>query len=67
MPSSYTTIQGDMWDLIAYRQLGSELYMDDLIDANKKYREIVVFPAGITLTIPDVVTPTAVLLPPWKR
>ena len=67
MPSTYTTVQGDMWDMIAYRQLGSEMYMGDLIEANKKYREIVVFPAGIPLTIPDVVAPVSTSLPPWKR
>jgi phage tail protein X len=67
MPKTYTTVQGDMWDLIAYQQMGNEMYMGALIDANKKYREIVVFPAGVPLTIPDVATPTSVNLPPWKR
>jgi hypothetical protein len=65
--TTYTTIQGDMWDLIAYNQLGDELYMDDLIAANIDYRETVVFEAGIELTIPTVSTAVGSSLPPWKQ
>lgn len=67
MLSSYVTKQGDMWDLIAYQQLGNELYTHQLIAANIKYREVVVFPAGVKLTIPTVSTPVGSKLPPWKR
>ena len=67
MPNIYTTKQGDMWDLIAYNELGNELYMHYLIAANIKYREIVTFPAGITLTIPTISTPVGSSLPPWKQ
>ncbi len=28
---TYTTVQGDMWDSIAYRQLGSTDYTDKLL------------------------------------
>jgi phage tail protein X len=67
MTSNYTTTQGDTWDLIAYKKMGSEFYMSDLIDANPSYAEIVIFSAGIVLTIPDVSEPVADYLPPWKR
>ncbi|MBP2654255.1 MAG: phage tail protein [Firmicutes bacterium] len=67
MSSTYKTKQGDMWDWIAYSQLGDELYMDDLIAENIKYREVVVFPAGVTLTIPTISTPVGSSLPPWKQ
>lgn len=64
---SYTTVQGDTWDLIAYRQLGSERYTALLLEANTPYIHTVVFSAGIQLTIPDVSTPLPESLPPWKR
>lgn len=67
MAKEYVTIQGDMWDGIAKKTLGSEYLMSELIDANPKYREIVVFPANVRLTIPDVETQTPLNLPPWKR
>lgn len=67
MPNIYTTIQGDMWDLIAYKQLGNELYMNFLMAANIKYREVVVFPAGVQLTIPTISIPVGSLLPPWMQ
>jgi phage tail protein X len=67
MPKEYITIQGDMWDGIAKKTLGSEYYMSELIDANPDYRETVIFPAGVRLTIPEVSTPVPELLPPWKR
>jgi len=56
-----------MWDSIAKKTLGSEYYMSGLIDANLEHRETVIFPANITLTIPDIATPVPNNLPPWKK
>jgi len=67
MPNIYTTTQGDMWDSIAYRQMGNEKYMHFLIEENSQYNQIVVFPANIKLTIPDVPVSVSTNLPPWKR
>ncbi len=68
MPKQYTTILGDTWDLIAFKTLGDEMHTHSLIESNLKYRNIVVFSAGVTLTIPDVkTTTTASGLPPWKQ
>ncbi len=67
MPNTYMTIQGDMWDMIAYKQMGSEMYMNTLMASNIKYREVVIFPAGVALTIPTVATPVSSLLPPWMQ
>ena len=67
MANTYTTIQGDTWDGIAYKALGSEYYMTNLIEDNPDHRERVIFPAGIALTIPEIATPTTKNLPPWKR
>lgn len=65
MPNTYTTVQGDMWDLIAYKQMGSEMYMHHLMSVNLRYREVTVFPAGVILTIPTISTPVGSKLPPW--
>lgn len=68
MPKQYTTITGDQWDIVALKTLGNELYKTDIMKANLKYRGIVIFPAGITLAIPEVETEIfSESLPPWKR
>jgi len=67
MTNTYTTISGDMWDKIAYEKMGSVLYTDKLMKANIKYAALVVFPAGIVLTIPAVEDKVNMELPPWKR
>lgn len=68
MVKTYRTVQGDMWDSIAYAQLGSTSHTDKLINANLQYRDYYIFPAGITLVLPEVEEAAAVSsLPPWKR
>lgn len=65
---TYTTVQGDMWDSIAYAQLGDCSHTDKLINANAEHRETYIFPAGVVLTIPDVDTTTdSGTLPPWRE
>lgn len=65
---TYQTIQGDTWDLIAYKELGSTDYTDRLIRTNLEYRELLFFPAGVTLRLPEITEPAAGSnLPPWKR
>lgn len=64
---TYTTTQGDMWDSIAFQQMGSVDYTDQLMNANQQYREYYTFPAGIVLTIPDAVESVSSSLPPWKQ
>ena len=41
--TSYTTIQGDMWDLIAYKVYGNERYINLLLEANQKLRNTAIF------------------------
>jgi len=64
---TYTTISGDMWDKIAFEQMGSVLQTDKMIKANAQYAATFVFPAGVVLTIPEVEDETDMELPPWKR
>lgn len=51
---TYTTIQGDTWDGIAYKLYSDEGYMKQLIEANLDYADILIFPAGIELSCPDL-------------
>lgn len=64
---TYTTKGGDMWDSIAYSQMGSTSYTDRLINANLQHRETYLFQSGVVLAIPEIPTEINSLLPPWKR
>lgn len=66
--TKYTTIQGDTWDLIALKMLGSEKYKTILIENNLQYKDIVIFSAEIVLNIPEVeIEKVTTDLPPWKK
>lgn len=69
MPKSYTTQQGDKWDLIAWQQMGETRLMSQLMAANTEHLGYYIFPAGIELTIPDIDTEQAAFssLPPWRQ
>ena len=70
MNRTYTTVQGDMWDSIAYSQLGSVAHTDLLMRQNIQYHDIYIFPACIVLNLPDVdatTDSTVDALPPWKQ
>lgn len=65
---TYTTVHGDMWDLIAHNQLGSTSHTEALMNANLEHIGIHIFPAGIVLTLPAVTDNEKVsALPPWKQ
>ena len=68
MSDTYTTRQGDTWDLISFRLSGSVEQTVALMQANPKYSNIFVFSAGIVLDVPDfeaIVDQST--LPPWRR
>jgi phage tail protein X len=64
---TYTTISGDTWDIIAWKTLGSEMYVHQLIDANLSYSQQYIFNAGVSLSIPLLIKSATVNLPPWRR
>jgi phage tail protein X len=67
MARTYTTIQGDTWDLIAYKTLGAEHYMKEFIEANPQYIHVFSFSAGVVLTIPEITEEEdESLLPVWR-
>lgn len=65
--ATYTTKQGDMWDAIAYTQLGSVSYTDKLMNLNQQYREYYTFPAGVVLHLPEISSDLVSTMPPWKQ
>lgn len=67
MRKTYTTTQGDMWDLIAKRLYNDEASLNVLLEANQQYADIVVFQAGIMLEVPAYIAPVTSMLPPWRR
>ena len=66
MLKTYRTRAGDMFDLIAYQQLGSCRHVEKLIDANRQHVATTVFKAGVELTLPEIEKTRRVSLPPWR-
>ena len=68
MSKTYTTIQGDTWDLVAKKELGSEKQMHHLLAENPNHEHIFLFPSGVVLSVPEMSTPlNNGPLPPWQR
>lgn len=69
MANTYTTVQGDTWDIVSLKNYDSELFTHKLVEANYKYRKVGVFGSGTVLTVPDVDTTEiqSTNLPPWRR
>ncbi len=64
--STYTTMQGDTWDVISKKLFGSTSYTGNLLMANLRYNKYFKFPAGIELTVPTVDTTQPSAPVPWK-
>jgi len=67
----YISVQGDWWDMIALRVYGGRRFddhlMHKLIEANYPLRNVSLFPAGLTVVVPEVAKRTEVPLVPWKK
>lgn len=65
--STYTTVSGDTWDIIAYKVYGSgnEILADKIMTANRQSIDYFIFPAGVVLTIPELEQEDIDGLPPW--
>ncbi|MEQ6355916.1 tail protein X [Lysinibacillus sp. M3] len=62
---SYTTIQGDTWDLIAYKLWGSEYLLPLLLEANPKHRNTIFFTGDVVLNVPSIDTSIYTERPIW--
>lgn len=69
MAKTYTTVQGDTWDIISLKNYGSELFTDKLVSANLTHRSVGIFGSGTVLNIPTVteIQKQQTNLPPWRR
>lgn len=65
--SSYHPNRGETWDLVAFREMGSEYFMQDLMDANPKYHGIAIFEGTEILDIPYVGNEDREYQAPWRR
>lgn len=63
----YKTISGDTWDVISLRVYKTDKLAHKIMDANKKYINIVFFSAGIELVIPELESKENLELPPWRQ
>ena len=64
--SIYVTIQGDVWDMIAYKVYGDTDLTYLLLDANSEHVKTAVFDAGVVLIVPEAPEETTSDLPPWR-
>ena len=68
MASKYTTVSGDTFDMIALAAYDEERLAGTIIEVNPDYADVLVFGAGVVLTIPDAEDVKApATLPPWRR
>ena len=63
---TYTTVQGDTWDDIAYKVYGGEKHTTFLMANNYPYLDILVFSAGTVLNTPGLPENEEGDLPPWR-
>ncbi len=64
----YTTAQGDTWDMIAYKMLGKEALMVQIMLLNPDHISTSIFSAGTKLILPEITVTEELYadLPPWK-
>ncbi len=65
--ATYTTRQGDMWDMIAWRVYGNEMMADVLMKANPAHLGTLVFSGGVELKCPEVNASNSISLPAWRQ
>ena len=65
--ATYRPNRGETWDMVAYREMGSEYYMQDLMDANPKYHGISIVEGTEELDIPHIGDEDSEYQAPWRR
>lgn len=68
MRKTHITVEGDTFDALALEYYDDEKLASAIIQENPDHCDVLIFEAGVTLTIPDVSTVTPPeTLPPWRR
>lgn len=65
--ATYRPNRGETWDLVAFHEMGSEYYMQELMDANPKYHGTSIFDGTEILNIPYVNDKESGYQAPWRR
>lgn len=63
---TYETVQGDTWDMIAKKVYGEERYAGYLMESNRLLLDYMIFPGGVTLSIPELTEEQDADLPIWR-
>ena len=62
------TVEGDTFDILALIFYGDEKLASEIIQANPDHCDVLIFDAGVSITIPEVSSVTMPeTLPPWRR
>lgn len=64
---SYTTKEGDTFDILALHFYNDEFQAHQIMGVNPNYIHYISLPPGIILRIPVIEAESSVTLPPWKR
>ncbi len=65
---TYTTAEGDTFDLLALDMYNDEKLASYIIEYNPEYADVIIFSGGIELKLPVVEdAETSEAVAPWKR
>lgn len=64
--ATYTTRQGDTWDMIAWLVYGYEGYAQAMMRLNPACIDTLIFDGGVELELPPIEAETPIGLPLWK-
>lgn len=68
LAETYTTIQGETWDEIAYKVYGDEKYATLLMENNYPLLDVLIFSDGTILNTPSIPWhEDSGELPPWRN
>lgn len=69
--TTYTTKEGDRWDMVANATYGDPYGYAPIVQANPQYRLLRDLPGAIALRVPVLTEPSDSvdpdLVPPWRR
>lgn len=63
----YKTLKSDTFDSIALDFYNDEFKSVEIIKANPRYADVIMFEAEVLLMIPVLENKASATLPPWKR